>query len=252
MVKHIVMWLNLEWYVLHFLFLFHMDGISIRLTFHGTLSKEVYMIQPFGVAHPQHPTHICKLQKALYVLKQAPRAWFSRLSSKLLTLGFHSSQSDTSLFIHRTSEYLMLVLIYVDNILITCSSSIAIQSLLTTLHNDFAVKDLGPLIFFLGIEVLPCAHGDILSQQRYIMDILKRAKMTKAKLVTSKWLHVLIFRHLKVTCLLTPYFIDVQLKPCNFFASHVQVSPFVSTNSHSSYKNLLMYIGNLSKSFYDI
>ena len=79
----------------------------------------------------------------------------------------------------------MLVLIYMDDILLICSSSIAIQSLFTTLHSDFATKDLGPLNIFLGIEVLTCAHGAILSQQRYIMHILKRAKMTEAKPVTS-------------------------------------------------------------------
>ena len=79
----------------------------------------------------------------------------------------------------------MLVLIYVDDIIITCSSHAAIQSLLRELHNDFAVKDLGPLNYFLGIQVMPCNQGIILSQQRYIMDILKRTKMADAKPISS-------------------------------------------------------------------
>jgi hypothetical protein len=114
------------------------------------------MTQPPGFIHPQHQSHVCKLHKALYGLKQAPWAWFSRLSSKLIQLGFISSRSDTSLFISHSTDYLMLVLIYVDDIIITFFSHVVIQSLLQELHNDFAVKDLGPPNYFLGIEVMPC------------------------------------------------------------------------------------------------
>jgi len=131
--------------------------IDIQNAFlHETLTEVVYMKQPSGFIHPQHQSHVCKLYKALYGLKQAPRAWFSRLSSKLIQLGFVSSRSDTSLFISRSTDYLMLVLIYIDDIIIICSSHAAIQSLLRELHNDFAVKDLGPLNYFLGIQVMPC------------------------------------------------------------------------------------------------
>jgi len=114
------------------------------------------MTQPPGFIHPQHQSHVCKLHKALYGLKQAPWAWFSRLSSKLIQLGFISSRSDTSLFISHSTDYLMLVLIYVDDIIITFFSHVVIQSLLQELHNDFTVKDLGPPNYFLGIEVMPC------------------------------------------------------------------------------------------------
>ena len=123
------------------------------------------MSQPPGYHHPQYPTHVCKLNKAIYGLKQAPRAWFSHLSTRLIALGFHGSQSNTSLFICRTSSFTMYVLIYVDDIIITSSSSDAIDTLLSQLHDDFAVKNLGPLKFFLGIEVLSNPNGAILSQQ---------------------------------------------------------------------------------------
>ena len=80
------------------------------------------MTQPPGYHHPQFPNHICKLHKAIYSLKQAPRAWFSHLSNRLLALGFHSSKLDSSLFIYRTSIVTIYVLIYVDDIIITSSS----------------------------------------------------------------------------------------------------------------------------------
>jgi hypothetical protein len=156
--------------------------IDIQNAFlHGNLSKEVYMIQPPGFQHPQFLNHVCKLQKAIYGLKQAPRAWFSRLSSRLLDLDFHSSKSDTSLFICRNS----LFPIYVDDNIITSSSNQAINKLLYNLKSDFAVKQLSPLKFFLGIEVIPSPNGVLLSQQRYIKDILSHTKMLDAKPVNT-------------------------------------------------------------------
>jgi hypothetical protein len=160
--------------------------IDIQNAFlHGKLSEDVYMIQPPGFQHPQFLNHVCKLQKAIYGLKQAPRAWFSRLSSRLLDLGFHNSKSNTSLFICRTSLYTIYVLIYVDDIIITSSSNLAIDNLLHNLKSDFVVKHLGPLKFFLGIEVIPNPNGVLLSQQRYIKDILSRTKMLEAKPVNT-------------------------------------------------------------------
>jgi hypothetical protein len=146
--------------------------IDIQNAFlHGHLSKEVYMTQPPGFHHPQFPNHICKLCKAIYGLKQAPRAWFSHLNNRLLALGFHSSKSDNSLFICRTSTVTIYVLIYVDDIIISSSSFVAIDQLLSSLQANFAVKDLGSLKFFLGVEVIPTTTGVLLSQQQYIKDI---------------------------------------------------------------------------------
>jgi hypothetical protein len=160
--------------------------IDIQNAFlHGYLSEAVFMQQPPGYTHPQYPNHVCKLNKAIYGLKQAPRAWFSRLSTRLLDLGFHGSKSDTSLFICRNSSFTMYVLIYVDDIIITSSSTTAIDTLLSNLHKDFAVKNLGSLKFFLGIEVLSNPSGVLLSQHRYITDILRRTNMLEAKPIAS-------------------------------------------------------------------
>jgi hypothetical protein len=138
--------------------------IDIQNAFlHGNLSEEVFMSQPPGYNHPLYPNHVCKLQKAIYGLKQAPRAGFSRLSTKLLELGFHGSRSDSSLFIYKTKFLIIYILIYVDDIIITSSKPAAIDDLLHSLTHDFAVKDLGTLNFFLGVEVISNPHGIILS-----------------------------------------------------------------------------------------
>ena len=120
---------------------------------HGNLSKDVYMTQPPSFVHSSYPTHVCHLRKALYGLKQAPRAWYSRLSNRLLHLGFHGCKSNTSLFIYRSSKDLILFLIYVDDIIVTSPNPNSINTFITTLQTNFALKDLGPLHFFLVLKL---------------------------------------------------------------------------------------------------
>jgi histone deacetylase 1/2 len=139
------------------------------------------MRQPPGFEDPNAPHHICKLDKALYGLKQAPRAWYSRLSSKLHDLGFIPSKADTSLFLYQKSGITMFVLIYVDDIIVTSSSPRAIPALLQDLNKDFAIKDLGDLHFFLGMEVNKIQGGLLVTQAKYASDILERIGMIKCK-----------------------------------------------------------------------
>ena len=117
----------------------------------GDLTERVYMQQPPGFTST-NPHLVCHLHKAIYGLKQAPRSWFLKLSTTLQQLGFHSTKSDTSLFVKFASSYTLFVLVYVDDILITGSSATAITDLITRLNSFFALKDLGPIHHFLGIQ----------------------------------------------------------------------------------------------------
>lgn len=156
--------------------------IDIQNAFlHGVLHEDVYMKQPPGFIDSTHPDYLCKLDKALYGLKQAPRAWFSRLSSKLIDLGFSPSKADVSLFIFNHQGIQIYMLIYVDDIIIISSSSVATDRLLQQLRQDFAVKDLGALSYFLGVEVNQSSQGIILSQRKYIKDLLTRTGMRNCK-----------------------------------------------------------------------
>jgi histone deacetylase 1/2 len=146
---------------------------------HGVLEEEVYMKQPLGFEDPHTPHFICKLVKAIYGLKQAPRAWFAQLNIKLTVLGFIPSKADTSLFLYDNPSVTVYVLIYVDDIIVTSSSHDAITSLLHDLRKDFALKDLGPLYYFLGIEVQKIHNGLCLTQEKYAADILEKIGMTK-------------------------------------------------------------------------
>lgn len=152
---------------------------------HGDLPDTMYMSQPPRFLHPNFPHHICHLHKALYSLKQAPRAWFHCLSTRLLELGFHASKSDSSLFILLHPSHTIFVLVYVDDIVITGSSASVISTLVTSLSVVFPVKDLGSFSYFLGLEVHHSSFGLLLSQKNYVTDLLTRADMLFAKPVAS-------------------------------------------------------------------
>lgn len=146
-----------------------MGGYSTQLDvkngfLHGTLKETVYMEQPPGFQHPTYPDHVCLLDKSIYGLKQAPRAWFDRLSEFLLHLGFLCSMSDSSLLVHHRELQTTLLLIYVDDIIITGSNTEFIASLISQLGQTFAIKDLGKLRYFLGVGFWFFNNGVFLSQ----------------------------------------------------------------------------------------
>jgi histone deacetylase 1/2 len=146
---------------------------------HGVLQEEVYMHQPPGYVDSKYPGYVCKLDKAIYGLKQAPRAWHARLCAKLESLGFVPSKADASLFYFNKGRYTLFVLVYVDDIIVASSSPDATKALLVDLQHDFALKDLGDLHYFLGIEVKRGNTSMLLTQERYATEVLKRSGMDK-------------------------------------------------------------------------
>jgi hypothetical protein len=106
------------------------------------------------------------------VLKQAPRAWYSRLSSQLIAFGFVASKSDTLLFTYHKSNVIIFMLIYVDDIIVASSSQAATDALLKDLRQKFALH------YFLGIDVNKVPDGLVLKQGKYAHDVLARVNMT--------------------------------------------------------------------------
>lgn len=91
--------------------------------------------------------------------------------------GFQNSNSDTSLFLKRVYHHHLLVLVYVDNIIVTGSSSHLIQQVITDLQSTLALKDLGELNYFLSLQVIKTFDGLHISQSKYIMDLLHKVQM---------------------------------------------------------------------------
>ncbi|XP_020679032.1 uncharacterized protein LOC110097127 [Dendrobium catenatum] len=139
------------------------------------------MRQPAGFVDPQNPTAVCKLHKSLYGLKQAPRQWFQKLTSFLQTQGFTFSRSDPSLLILNTDQTQLYILIYVDDFLVTGNNAAAIQRLLQQQKTQFALKQLGNVSLFLGIQVIQSKTGLFLSQQHYATKILHDAGFKDCK-----------------------------------------------------------------------
>jgi len=152
---------------------------------HGSLTEEVYMEQPHGFVDPQLPDFVCKLHKTIYGLKQGPRAWYTRLSTFLLELGFTVSRVDTSLFIFLLGPMQQYLLLYVDDIIVTGTHPHLMDALINRLQQEFPVKDLGPLHYFLGIQVHRTDAGLHLCQSKYVADLLHRTNMAAAKPVSS-------------------------------------------------------------------
>ncbi|KAM1714592.1 hypothetical protein ACFX11_025429 [Malus domestica] len=138
------------------------------------------MQQPPGFIDPSKPHHVCQLRKSLYGLKQAPRAWFDKLFQALLQFGFVQSSSDVSLFVLNGSSP-VIVLVYVDDILVTGPNSSACTQFIHKLSTLFPIKDLGPLHYFLGLEVHQSAEGLFLHQTKYLLDLLRKTNMDGAK-----------------------------------------------------------------------
>jgi hypothetical protein len=147
----------------------------------GSLNEDVYMAQPPGLKDSQHPDYVCKLHKAIYGLRQAPRAWHDALKTFITSHGFITSKSDPSLFIYVSGPTLAYFLVYVDDLLLTGNDASFLHHFIQSLSNRFSLKHMGTPHYFLGIELIPSKTGLFLSQHKFIRDILEKFDMDAAK-----------------------------------------------------------------------
>jgi hypothetical protein len=152
---------------------------------HGNLRERVYSQQPAGFVDPIRPNDVCLLTRSLYGLRQAPRAWFERFVAHVTSLGFIQSRADTSLFVYSKHGATAYLLLYVDDMILSASTTELLRHIIKRLHDAFAVKDLGPVHHFLGIKVRRNATGFFLSQAQYAEDLLERAGMANCNSVPT-------------------------------------------------------------------
>jgi len=125
---------------------------------HGDLKEEIYMRKPPGY-FVGGTNQVCKLLKSLYGLKQASRQWYSKFSLSLITFGFTQFKVDYILFIEVDNSLFTILLVYVDDIIVAGNCSSSIESLKSFMHNQFKIKNLGYLRYFLGLEVAKSSKG---------------------------------------------------------------------------------------------
>ncbi|WZY94075.1 hypothetical protein YC2023_066404 [Brassica napus] len=168
---------NLEWD------LWQMD---VKNTFlQGELEDEVYMHPPPGLEHLVKPGNVLRLKKAIYGLKQSPRAWYRKLSTTLNGRGFRKSELDHTLFTLTGPSGSIVILVYVDDLIITGSDKAGIQATKEFLKSVFDIKDLGEMKYFLGIEICRSKEGLFMSQRKYTMDMLKETDVLGGKIAKT-------------------------------------------------------------------
>jgi hypothetical protein len=110
------------------------------------------------------------------------------MDSYLLSHDFVRCKSDSNVYMLRTTNSVMILVLYVDDLLITGSSASTISLVKDILHDRFSMMDMGPLHFFLGLEISQDASGIKISQAKYVRDLLDRFHMTDCKSAPTPFL----------------------------------------------------------------
>jgi transposase InsO family protein len=157
--------------------------LDVKTAFlNGELEEEIYMQQPLGYQEGK-PGTVCRLRKALYGLRQAPRAWHERLKQELEGMGFTASGADPGLYTAQVQGTIVYVLVYVDDILVAASSLEAISWVKQQLAAAFDVRDLGEAAYFLGMRLVRDRGSRTLklTQQRLATELVARYGLGEAK-----------------------------------------------------------------------
>ena len=152
------------------------ESVDISSAFlNGEIDSEVYMRQPEGF--PQgSPSQVLHLKNSIYGLRQSPRLWHKKLNSVLVSLGFKKIKSDASVWVYDREGVRIILPVFVDDMTLVSKSKEKIADLKEELKKHFKLCDLGPTEFLLGVKVERDRHNHTLhlSQQQYVLDILKR------------------------------------------------------------------------------
>ena len=160
-----------------------LEQLDIKTAFlNGDLEETIYMQQPPGYQEGGSGM-ACRLVKALYGLRQAPRAWHTRLKAELEAIGFTATEADASLFVRHHKDHSVYLLVYVDDILIVSSSAESVKQVKEMLTSTFDLRDLGEASIFVGLEIERdrAARTLTIRQSRMTNDLVARYGMLQAQ-----------------------------------------------------------------------
>ncbi|GAA0167487.1 transmembrane signal receptor [Lithospermum erythrorhizon] len=169
----------------------HLEQLDVKTIFlHGDLEEEIYMLQPKGFEQLKMKNLVCRLNKSLFGLKQAPRYWYKRFDSFIPSLGYNRLISDPCTYFKMLGkdDYIILLL-YVDDMLVAGPNKDRIKELKAQLAKEFEMKDLGPANKILGMQI----HRDKnnrkiwVSQKNYFNKILRRFNMQDFKPISTSF-----------------------------------------------------------------
>ncbi|GJS29737.1 retrovirus-related pol polyprotein from transposon TNT 1-94 [Tanacetum coccineum] len=159
--------------------LFQMDVKSAFLN--GFINEEVYVAQPPGFIDFAKPDHVYRLKKALYRLKQAPKAWYDRLKSFLIKHDYTMGMVDNTLFTKKKGSNLIIVQMYVDDIIFGSTCQEMCDEFAKIMHDEFEMSMMGELKFFLGLQIKQLDDGIFFNQSKYIKEMLKKFGLEDSK-----------------------------------------------------------------------
>ncbi|GKC95116.1 putative ribonuclease H-like domain-containing protein [Tanacetum coccineum] len=152
---------------------------------YGKIEEEVYVCQPLGFEDLEFPNRVYKVEKALYSLHQAPKAWYETLSTYLWDNRFQRGQIDKTLFIKRVKGDILLVQVYVDDIIFGSTRNEMFTEFKKMMHKTFQMSFIGELTFFLGLQVTQKDDGIFISQDKYVDEILKKFGFSTIKTAST-------------------------------------------------------------------
>ncbi|GJV40065.1 putative ribonuclease H-like domain-containing protein [Tanacetum coccineum] len=162
------------------------DEMDVNSAFlYGKIKEEVYVCQPPRFEDPDFPNRVYKVEKALHRLHQAPRAWYETLSTYLLDNGFQRGKIYKTLFIRRVKSDILLVQVYVDGIIFGSTKKSLCIEFEKMMHKKFQMSSIGELTFFLGLQVKQKEDGIFISQDKYVIEILKKFGFTDVKTAST-------------------------------------------------------------------
>jgi hypothetical protein len=124
---------------------------------------------------------VCHLKKSLYGLKQAPRAWYAKMDSFLIAAGFSRCHSDPNVYTKKLGSHIIILVLYVDDIILTGSDSKLLNHVKTNLKKKIEMTYLRFLNYFLSLQVLQTNDEIFLSQYKYACDLLRHFHMDDCK-----------------------------------------------------------------------
>ncbi|GJU22213.1 putative ribonuclease H-like domain-containing protein [Tanacetum coccineum] len=152
---------------------------------YGKIEEEVYVCQLPGFEDPDFPDRVYKVEKALYGLHQAPKAWYETLSTYLLDNRFQRGKIDKILFIRRDKGDILLVQVYIDDIIFGSTKKLLCIEFEKMMHKKFQMSSMGELTFFLGLQVKQKDDGIFISQDKYVTEILKKFGFIDVKIAST-------------------------------------------------------------------
>lgn len=144
--------------------------------------EEVFMSLPPNLEERFGKDKVCKLKKSSYGLKQSTRSWFKRFGKAVKSYGYYQSEADHTMFFkHFIEGKIAILIVYVDHIILTGDDNAELDKLKKRLADDFEIKDLGTLKYFLGLEFARSEEGIFVNQWNYVLDLLSETILLGCK-----------------------------------------------------------------------